>query len=189
MVCIVSASKRLVILLFLAAAAALAPCLVPCGLRAGGTHDGTSAPDESRAGGTHGGPFTPAGSLTGVPGGHPYTLSGLVDLVEQGELERWIRELSGADTIHLDGEPVVLATRYAFAEQKHQALQYLLEEVEALGYEPVVQNFVLRTTRPDLTGIAVSRTSDTVWAGGTSGVVYRAFLADGWDRFEKCGNL
>jgi hypothetical protein len=120
---------------------------------------------------------------------HPNTLSDLVDLVSLDELERVVRGLSGADTIYVDGDSVVLKTRYAYAEQKNQALAYLLDEVAALGYEPAVQRFMLRVSRPDLTGLALSNSLDTVWIGGTNGAVYCAFQSDGWDRFEKCGDI
>lgn len=173
MSCIFPASRRYGILVLIAATIALALCLVAGGPRA------------ERAQGLHG---TPDALRAGILNDHPYTPDDLVDLVEQGELERIVRGLSGADTIRLDGDPVVLKTRYAYAEQKHQAVQYLLEEIGVLGYEPDVQRFVLRTTRPDLTGIAVSPSADTVWTGGTDGAVYRAFLAGGWEQFEKCGD-
>lgn len=172
--CIVSGSHRSGIPVVFVAAAVLALCLFSGRARAGRSAGGRSVVHTT--------------VRSAILNGHPHTPAGLADLVEQGELERIVRGLSGADTIYLDGDPVVLKTRYAFSEQKHDAVRYLLGEIGALGYEPVVQRFVLRTTHPDLTGIAAARSADTVWTGSTDGAVYRAFLADGWESFEKCGN-
>ena len=171
--CIFSGPRWSGIPVFFAAAAVLVLCLVPRGSGAERAHDRSRIPGPAQA---------------GILNGHPHTPAGLVDLVDPAGLERIVRGLSGADTIRLDGVPVVLKTRYAYTEQKHEAARYLLEEIGALGYEAVVQRFVLRTARPDLTGIALANSGDTVWAGSTDGAVYRAFSAGGWDQFEKCGN-
>lgn len=120
--------------------------------------------------------------------GHPYTLQELADLVTLDELKRSVRELSGADTIYIDGAPIVLETRYAYADQKHEAFQYLWNEVSALGYQPEFQTFMLSTVYPDLTGLAVANSADTVWVGSSDGIVYRAWAFGGWISFRETGN-
>jgi len=115
--------------------------------------------------------------------------SAIVEKVERERLERVVRELSGADTIHVDGEPVTITTRHALAQETALARSYLLDEVRNAGYEPVVQPFVLTVLRPNLTATAVSRGLDTLWIAGTNGRVLRSTAADGWSGFSPCGSI
>ncbi len=165
--------RRFDITLPLGALAAILACVFPNGLRAGGSNGRTLTTGYSHSGGFN---------------GHPYTLKELVDLVTLDELRRTVRELSGADTIYVGGWRVVLETRYSYAGQKHEAFQYLSDEVSSLGYQPEVQTFMLSTTRPDLTGLAVANSADTVWVGSYDGIVYRAWAFGGWIKFAEAGN-
>jgi photosystem II stability/assembly factor-like uncharacterized protein len=122
-----------------------------------------------------------ASGLTLRPG------STIVDKVERSRLERVVRELSGAYTIYIDNNPVMIKTRYALAKQIDTVRAYLMEEVRQAGYEPVVQPFVLTVTHPQLQATAGSRGLDTIWVAGTNGVVYRSTAAAQWSRFERCG--
>lgn len=165
--------RRFNIIVPLGVLAAILVCVFPNGLRAGRPNGNSLATGDFHSGGFN---------------GHPYTLKELADLVTLDELERIVRGLSGADTIRVDGWPVVIKTRYAYAGQKIEAFKYLWDEVAALGYQPEVQNFMLSTTRPDLTGLAVANSADTVWVGSADGIVYRAWAFGGWIRFAEAGN-
>jgi hypothetical protein len=173
LVCTHLGLRRLGIIVSLSALAAILACVFPAGLRADRPNGHYLTSSDVHSGGFN---------------GHPYTLQELVDLVTLDELERIVRGLSGADTVYIDGAPVALETRYAYAGQKHEAFQYLWDEVSALGYQPEVQTFMLSTTRPDLTGLAVANSADTVWVGSDDGIVYRAWAFGGWIRFREAGN-
>lgn len=123
---------------------------------------------------------------------YPRGNSGLdiLDTVDALELERIVRNLSGVETIYLDGQPFTIATRYAYSPQKILAAEYLVDEIELLGYEPVVQRFPMRVTVPHLSGIASAYGGDTLWVGDfRNGAIYRAVESDGWDEFAKVGSV
>jgi len=128
-----------------------------------------------------GGASVPSGDLSGCPCGE------LIERVDRTELERIVRDLSGADTIVIGGDPVALKTRYALSPQKDLAVQYLVDEIVQLGYQPFMQTFILRIVRPDLTGIAASPGGDTVWTGDLDGNVYLSTSTAGWDDFRFQG--
>jgi photosystem II stability/assembly factor-like uncharacterized protein len=116
-------------------------------------------------------------------------LEELVGRVDADRLAEYVRELSGADTVYINGDPEVIVTRYAHSEGKLKALQYLLDEVAALGYAPRTQRFLLTVQRPDIYCIATSHSFDTVWVGSTQGDIFRSTSASGWGEYEICGRI
>ncbi|UCF04461.1 MAG: M20/M25/M40 family metallo-hydrolase [bacterium] len=107
----------------------------------------------------------------------------LVDRVDQAELERYVRELSGADKIYVNGDSITLVTRYARSDQKHLALQYLCDRAVTFGYDPFVQTFFMGRVTYDQQALTFSRSLDTLWVGGNEGKVFMATEADGWSDF------
>lgn len=120
-------------------------------------------------------------------GGDP--LADLAGRISRTRLERNIRELSGVDSVVIDGTPAALTTRYTYSRKKPLAARYLIRELERAGYRPYVQEFRLDLTPPDFHGLTVSAGRDTVWAGAYDGGVYRATAADGWASFELIGRV
>lgn len=119
----------------------------------------------------------------------PCALCDLVDSVDPDTMESLVRHLSGEEPVYSGGEAVYLYTRYAFTPEKHVAAEYLASVAHGYGYSPVIQQFVLAVIRPDLTGIALSGTGDTVWAGTPEGEIYMAGAYGGWNVFEKIENI
>jgi hypothetical protein len=113
----------------------------------------------------------------------------IVDRVDRDRLSGRVGDLSGANVIYLDGEPVRLRTRYALGGQMDTVQRYLVEAARSAGYEPSLQRFNLAVLLPDLTGVAASRGLDTVWTADTDGKVYRSTAADGWSAFARCGDI
>jgi photosystem II stability/assembly factor-like uncharacterized protein len=113
----------------------------------------------------------------------------LLEKVDRAELERIVRDLSGANVIYIGEIPVVLETRHALSPLKEFACHYLLDEIEACGYEPVVQSFLLNVQRPNLTAVEISVGGDTIWVGDISkGSIYRATAGGGWSSYENIGS-
>ncbi|MBN1164344.1 MAG: hypothetical protein JXB45_07180, partial [Candidatus Krumholzibacteriota bacterium] len=117
------------------------------------------------------------------------SLCELVSAVDPERIEKTIRELSGADTVYIAGQPQVLFTRFALSPRKLLALEYLLDEVRDLGFDPRVQTFTLNVQRPDLMGVALSGSGDTLWAGAIEGKVYRGLTSGDWNDFSLCAQL
>ncbi len=112
------------------------------------------------------------------------SLAELVGRIDQARIEQTVRELSGADSATVGGERVRIRTRFTFSDGKFLAARYLVERIEAAGYEPEVQVFVLRVETPDLMGLAVSLDRDTVWVGDMDGRIYMATAGGGWEAFH-----
>jgi hypothetical protein len=113
----------------------------------------------------------------------------LVSKIERDELERIVRDLSGANTIVVWGLPFKLSTRYALTAGKEIACQYLVDEIREIGYEPVLQHYPLLARHPYITCIALSAELDSVIAGAVDGRVFGAASADGFRDYEVLGEL
>ncbi len=113
----------------------------------------------------------------------------VVDKVEGYRLERFVRALSGADSIFSGADRTKIRTRYALSPAMDVVRRYLMDEIRSAGYEPATGRFVLNVAVPDLTGTALSGGGDTVWVADTEGRVYRATAADGWSTFVRRGSV
>jgi photosystem II stability/assembly factor-like uncharacterized protein len=113
----------------------------------------------------------------------------ITDKVDAARLERIIRALSGADSIMVDDTPARIRTRYALSPRKELARRYLVNEIRDAGYEPSIQRFVLTVMTPDLTGMALSKSGDTIWVADVEGQTYMATEADDWSPFVRRGNV
>jgi len=84
------------------------------------------------------------------------------------------RVLSGEDSFCVEESCDVIKTRYTYTQGRLMAERYLTSLITSvLGYNVVVQQFILRVQKPDLVAVAVSTASDTVWVGGAVGRLYR----------------
>lgn len=117
------------------------------------------------------------------------SLRELAGRISAGRIERTVRELSGADSVTIDGTRALLTTRYTYSQKKPLAARYLIEALETAGYSPVVQEFQLDISPPDIQALAISERRDTVWVGCSDGAVFRATAADGWDEFRCIGRV
>jgi photosystem II stability/assembly factor-like uncharacterized protein len=113
---------------------------------------------------------------------------GLLEKVDRAELERIVRDLSGANVVYVGDVPVELYTRYALSPVMESARQYLLDEIAGYGYEPILQSFPLSVEIPTFTAIEVSADGDTLWVGDIGkGLIYQATAADEWNTYETIG--
>jgi photosystem II stability/assembly factor-like uncharacterized protein len=113
----------------------------------------------------------------------------LLGRVDPSELERVVRELSGAETIYIGTVPVMLTTRYALSPEKDLACRYLCDEISGYGYDPIEQLFVLSVARASLTGIEVSVSGDSIWVAEIDGTLYLATADEGWDDPPEIASL
>ncbi|MCK4350345.1 MAG: M20/M25/M40 family metallo-hydrolase, partial [Candidatus Krumholzibacteria bacterium] len=113
----------------------------------------------------------------------------LISKVDRAELERIVRDLSGANEIEVWGLPLRLSTRYAFTLGKEIACQYLVDEIREIGYEPVLQRFALRVRRPALTALTISGGGDSVFVGDIYGRVFSATSSDDFQQYDMLGEL
>ena len=61
------------------------------------------------------------------------SISDLAGHISRTRLERIVRELSGADSIVIDGALTALTTRFTYSSKKPLAANYLLHELEQAG--------------------------------------------------------
>ncbi len=108
----------------------------------------------------------------------------LADEIDPLSIEKLVRELSGEDSVNVDGIMTLIKTRYALSEQKFTAMKHLINTVSALGYHPEIQKFPMTVSSPQLKGIALSSGMDTVWAGSAEGNIYMSTRNDGWEGFD-----
>ncbi len=116
--------------------------------------------------------------------------SDIVDGIDVGELRRIVGELAGVDTIYFGPTPFTIATRFAYSAPKVLATEYLVREIELLGYEPRLQRFLMRINQPALSGIVSVHEGTTLYAGDyRNGTIYRARASEGWADFVKIGSV
>lgn len=113
----------------------------------------------------------------------------LISKVDRAELERIVRDLSGANEIEVWGLPFRLSTRYALVQGKEIACQYLVDEIREIGYEPQLQLFPLSVQRPALTSLAISSGGDSVFLGDIDGRVFAATSSDDFENYDVQGQL
>ena len=113
----------------------------------------------------------------------------LISKVDRTELERIVRDLSGANEIEVWGLPFRLSTRYALTLGKEIACQYLVDEIRAIGYEPVLQQFALSVRPLYLTSLAISGGGDSVFVGDVYGRVFTAVSSDDFQQYDMQGQL
>jgi photosystem II stability/assembly factor-like uncharacterized protein len=109
---------------------------------------------------------------------------GLCDLagrIERGELINTVRELSGSDSVVVDGSGTLISTRSTLLPEKLLARDYLLDRVAGLGYSAIRQPFSLSVYYPDLLAAEVSVTGDTLWVGSDEGEVLLMTSGEGWN--------
>ena len=105
----------------------------------------------------------------------------LAGRIDREELIATVRELSGADSVIVDGTRTLILTRSSLLPEKLIARDYLLERVAELGYKAVRQVLPLSVYYPDLLAAEVSVTGETLWTGSNEGEVFLMTAAGGWD--------
>jgi hypothetical protein len=115
---------------------------------------------------------------------------GLCELASRVEpllLEETVRELSGADSVLISGERVLIETRYTFSDMKLKALEYCRRKAESYGYTPELQSFPMPPLMDDL--YALERFGDTLWAGARDGRIYIMTAGAGNTGFRKISHI
>lgn len=100
--------------------------------------------------------------------------------IERAPIEALVRGLSGADSVTVGGDRVRIVTRSSLHPMKDVAREWLLEQIESIGYDPVLQPFVLSIYRPDQQGAVLFGSGDTLLCGDDEGRIYRITAAGGW---------
>ena len=80
-----------------------------------------------------------------------------------------MRELSGSDSVVIDGSGTLISTRSTLLPEKLLARDYLLDRVAGLGYSALRQPFSLSVYYPDLLAAEISVTGETLWVGSERG--------------------
>ncbi len=117
---------------------------------------------------------------------------GLCDLagrIDRAELVRTVRELSGSDSVVVDGSGTLISTRSTLLPEKLIARDYLLDRIAGLGYSAVRQPFSLSVYYPDLLAAEISVTGETLWTGTDEGEVFLMTEGDGWNSTTLISNV
>lgn len=73
------------------------------------------------------------------------TFSPIVDQIAarftQGNLDRYLRDLTGMNPVLVGGTPYTFATRYSYSTGGEKSWQYAYEQLQALGYQVRYQNY------------------------------------------------
>jgi len=109
---------------------------------------------------------------------------GLCDLagrIERAELVTTVRELSGSDSVVVDGQGALISTRSTLLPEKLLARDYLIDRIAGLGYSAFRQPFSLSVYYPDLLAAEISVTGETLWTGSDEGEVFMMTAGNGWN--------
>jgi len=114
-------------------------------------------------------------------------LCNLASRVDRDELEKTVRDLSGADSVEVRGSRFLMKTRYTYSGMKFHALEYCRRKAVSYGYAPRQQSFDLPPQVNDI--YAMERAGDTIWVGGYRGRVYMAAADSPEPSFRKCSHI
>lgn len=116
-------------------------------------------------------------------------LCDLAERIERAELVRTVRELSGSDSVVVDGSGTLISTRSTLLPEKLLARDYLLDRIAGLGYSAVRQPFSLSVYYPDLLAAEISVTAETLWTGTDEGEILLMTAGDGWNGATMISNV
>jgi photosystem II stability/assembly factor-like uncharacterized protein len=121
---------------------------------------------------------------------HDPLIQGIVDQVERAQLFSWVDELTGEDTVSIEGVEDSIKTRYSWSEGVFKAAQYLKERFDGMGVSAVFDTFRVGDPVAYLVDVACSPDGQKAWSvsiGG--GIIKTADGGNSWCLVEGTGHL
>jgi photosystem II stability/assembly factor-like uncharacterized protein len=119
---------------------------------------------------------------------HDPLIQGIVDQVDRAQLFSWVDQLTGEDTVSIEGVEDSIKTRYSWSDGVFKAANYLKERFDGMGVSVEFDTFRVGESVAYFVDVACSPDGQKAWSVSIGGGIIKTadggdnwFLVDGTD--------